>query len=106
MEVFNESGEMASSDFCSTQDNVICPLDNDWNSPLEWDRGQVTFVFSYEASGCYLGEFWIPFDCPSGQEFYAGWPYNGGCCTVGCYCQDPGTGQWGCWQTCASSCQD
>jgi len=104
VKVYNESGDKTSSDTCSTDGNVICPLDDNWNDPLEWDRGQVTFVFYYEASECYLGEFSIYFDCDSGEEFYSGWPYNGGCCTVGCYCQHPSTSQWGCWQECAPQC--
>jgi hypothetical protein len=41
--------------------------------------------------------------CPLGQTYYPGWPYNGGCCTDGCWCKKDG--KWGCWTTCAKKCK-
>lgn len=41
--------------------------------------------------------------CPAGQTYYPGWPYNGGCCTDGCWCKQDGV--WGCWTTCGKKCE-
>ncbi len=50
-----------------------------------------------------LGPTDAPNACSAGQTYHPGWPYNNGCCTDGCWCQQ--NGQWGCWQTCAPYCQ-
>ncbi|MEW6093113.1 MAG: zinc ribbon domain-containing protein [Chloroflexota bacterium] len=42
--------------------------------------------------------------CSSGETYHEGWPYNNGCCTDGCWCQQGG--EWGCWTTCADHCDD
>jgi hypothetical protein len=105
IEVFNESGDWVDAHDCINDNVSFCPITELANEPFAWDRGWTTFVFYDAETECELGEATLHFDCDSGEEWYSGWPYNGGCCTVGCYCDD-GAGHWGCWQTCAPACAE
>ncbi|HEY70840.1 MAG TPA: hypothetical protein G4O08_09675 [Anaerolineae bacterium] len=74
--------------------------------PYYWERGIVTFIFRPEGESCVVGELDFEFECKSGETWYYGWGYNNGCCTDGCWCNHPSTGQPGCWQECAPQCAD
>jgi hypothetical protein len=75
------------------------------NGPFKWFPADSIFAFYPQGEDCLVGQFPVWSDCSSGEEYYPNWPYNGGCCTLGCYCDD-GSGNWGCWQTCAPACAE
>jgi hypothetical protein len=98
--------------FCSARDYFgdsswgyhLCQADG----PFEWPAGEVWFVFHHEYFECLVGSIEMHFDCRSGEAWYPNWPYGSptGCCTVGCWCEHPSTGQPGCWEECAPQCAD
>jgi hypothetical protein len=74
--------------------------------PFYWERGTLIFIFKPKGEDCVVGELEFESECKSGETWYYGWGYNNGCCTDGCWCNHPSTGQPGCWQECASQCAD
>lgn len=66
--------------------------------------GETTYTFRPRGAECVIGEMGVYSQCPSSEEFHAGFPYNGGCCTKGCWCKQ--AGKWSCWTTCNSWCAD
>ena len=72
--------------------------------PITFGAGQVKFQFTPGGQACVLGEEVQDRVCASSEDHHQGWPYNGGCCTRGCWCQQGG--EWGCWTTCDARCAD
>jgi hypothetical protein len=66
----------------------------------EW----MTLVFKPRGEDCVVGRQQLSVTCDSGSLYRDGWPYNNGCCTHGCWCEQGG--QMGCWQTCAPQCAE
>jgi hypothetical protein len=72
--------------------------------PFQHLSGPLIFRFTPKGQGCVLGEQSTVRACASSEEYHHDFPYNGGCCTRGCWCQQ--SGEWGCWTTCDARCAD
>jgi hypothetical protein len=68
------------------------------------ERGETDYIFRPRGEECIVGELSVYNQCPTTEEFHAGFPYNNGCCTKGCWCKQ--AGQWSCWTTCNSWCAE
>jgi hypothetical protein len=72
---------------------------------IQFDGGAwMTLVFKPRGEDCVVDSRQLLRTCNSGSFYHANWPYNNGCCTYGCWCDHPSTGQPGCWQECAPQC--
>ncbi len=93
---------------CDVSDGDLGPDLCKNNGPFEWPAGEMWIVFFPEGESCVVGRWPLSFDCKSGEAWHPNWPYGNptGCCTVGCWCNHPSTGQPGCWQECAPACAE
>lgn len=108
--IIMSDGEQQDRGSCSARDYFgdsqwgyhLCQADG----PFTWPAGEVWFSFYHRFFECIVGSIEMRFDCRSGEAWYPNWPYGNptGCCTVGCWCEHPSTGQPGCWDECAPQC--